>query len=64
MAAKLNLVVETRIREIINSTKGAEDFRLDGDSIDALSTKVEELVKGAVKRCQDNGRKTVRPADF
>lgn len=58
------VVVESRVRETIKSVKGADDFRLDGDAIDALNEKVEGLIKGAVKRAQENGRKTVRPSDF
>jgi histone H3/H4 len=61
---KPNVVVESRVRESIHAVKGADDFRLDGDAIDALNEKVEGLIKTAVKRAQENGRKTVRPADF
>lgn len=61
---KPNVIVESRVRESIKSVKGADDFRLDGDSIDALNEKVEGLIKTAVKRAQENGRKTVRPTDF
>lgn len=64
MAATNNVIVESRVRESIKSVKGADDFRLDSDSIDALNEKVEGLIKGAVKRAQENGRKTVRPSDF
>jgi histone H3/H4 len=61
---KPNIIVETRVREAIHAVKGADDFRLDGDALDALNEKVEGLIKTAVKRAQENGRKTVRPADF
>jgi len=58
-----NLIVETRIRELIHSsTKG--EGRLSGDAVETLSKKVEGIVKEAVKRAKDNGRKTVQTQDF
>lgn len=62
MAEKL--VVESRVREALKSVKGAQDIRVDAEAIDALDERVNELVKNAVKRAVDNGRKTVRPVDF
>lgn len=41
-----------------------KNLRVAGDAVEALSKKVEELMDAAAKRCKDNGRSTVRPADL
>lgn len=41
-----------------------EDLRTAGDTLDAVSVKVEEMLKAAAKRCKGNGRATVRPEDL
>lgn len=59
-----SLVVESRVRAAVSETKGAESFRVAGDAVEALSAKVEQLVKEAVKRAKENGRVTVMKQDF
>lgn len=53
-------VVQSRVKEHI----GAADMNVAGDLVDALSVKVEQMLDEAIKRCESNGRKTVRPADL
>lgn len=57
---KETLVVGSKVKDFI---KDAE-LRSDGDLIDALSAKVEEILKAAMNRCKENGRSTVRPCDL
>ena len=57
---KETLVVGSKVKDFI---KDAE-LRSDGDLIDALSSKVEEILKCAMNRCKENGRSTVRPCDL
>jgi len=54
------LVFGSRVKEIIKKNK----MNMSGDFTKALSKKVEELVKDAIKRAKSNGRKTVRPYDL
>lgn len=57
---KETLVVGSKVKEFI---KDAE-LRSDGELVDALSAKVETILKDAMKRCKENGRSTVRPCDL
>ena len=57
---KETLVVGSKVKDFI---KDAE-LRSDGDLIDALSGRVEEILKIAMQRCKENGRSTVRPCDL
>lgn len=54
------LVVASKVKELI---KGS-DMNTAGDAVDGLSMQVEQMVKMAVKRAKENGRKTVRAVDF
>ncbi len=58
--SKENLVVGSKVKDFI---KDAE-LRSDGDLVEALSGKVEEILKCAMNRCKENGRSTVRPCDL
>lgn len=58
------LVVESRVRDFITSSKGGKDLRVGGDVAEALSAKVEVLLNEAVKRAKENGRSTVQARDF
>lgn len=57
---KETLVVGSKVKDFIKEN----DLRSDGDLVDALSGKVEEILKSAMSRCKDNGRSTVRPCDL
>lgn len=57
---KENLVVGSKVKELIKES----ELRSDGELVDSLSGKVEEILKAAMKRCKDNGRSTVRPCDL
>lgn len=59
-AAKLNLVVGSKVKETI---KG-HGYRMAGDFGDALNAKVHALISDAVARCAANNRGTVRPQDL
>ena len=54
------LIVKSKVAELIRS----QDMMMASDSYDALNTMVADAIKRAVKRCKDNGRKTVKPQDF
>ena len=58
--AKLQLVVGTKVKELIKS-KGCKTA---GDTVDALNDKVACLVEEAVERSKANKRSTVRPQDL
>ena len=53
-----SLVVKAKIKDV------AKGYNVAGDFADALSDKVEMLVKDAVKRAEANGRKTVMAKDL
>jgi len=52
------LVVKSAVRELVG------DFRVSEDFWEALNKTVAEVVKKAVERAKENGRKTVRGADL
>ena len=52
------LVVKAKIKDV------AEGYNVSGDLAEALDKKVEELIKAACKRAQENGRKTVMAKDL
>ena len=58
--SKETLVVGSKIKDKIKEG----DLRTDGDLIEALSDKVDEMLNLAMKRCKENGRSTVRPCDL
>ncbi len=53
-------VVASKVKELVKS----EGMNTASDFSDALSKKVEELVKAAAARAKGNGRKTVRAIDL
>lgn len=54
------LVVTSKVKELIKS----EGMNTSSDLADALSAKVESLVKDAAARAKSNDRKTVRAGDL
>lgn len=58
--AKEQLVVGSKVKDFIKES----DLRTDGDLLEALSSKVEEMLQCAMHRCKENGRSTVRPCDL
>lgn len=58
--SKDTLVVGSKVKDFIKDN----DLRSDGDLIEALSGRVEEILKNAMGRCKENGRSTVRPCDL
>ncbi|MBI1859202.1 MAG: hypothetical protein HYR97_08850 [Candidatus Melainabacteria bacterium] len=58
--SKDTLVVGSKVKDFIKES----DLRSDGDLVEALSGKVEEMLKAAMVRCKENGRSTVRPCDL
>jgi len=54
------LVVTSKVKEAIK----AQGCNTAGDAVEALSAKVNSMVKDAAERAKANGRKTVRGVDF
>ncbi len=54
----MSLVVKAKIKEIAGA------FNVSGDFGDALSKKVEQMVKDAIERAKANNRRTVMPKDI
>ena len=52
------LVVRSKIKDV------AKDMNVAGDFADALSVKVEQLIKDAIKRAQENKRRTIMAHDI
>ena len=60
--AEETLVVVSKTKEY--AKKVGKDINVSSDFADALSKEVEGLIKKAIKRCNDNGRKTVQARDL
>jgi len=54
------LVVTSKVKEAIK----AEGCNTASDAVEAISAKVNTMVKEAAERAKANGRKTVRGVDF
>jgi histone H3/H4 len=54
------LVVTSKVKEAIK----AEGCNTASDAVEAISAKVNAMVKDAAERAKANGRKTVRGVDF
>lgn len=55
-----SLVVQSKVRELFKEL----DCNTGGDAVDALNAEVERIIKRAVERTKENGRKTVKAADI
>ena len=53
------LVVGSKVKDVIK----AAGLNTAGDFAEGLSKEVESLIKKAITRCKENGRKTVRACD-
>jgi len=58
-----SIVIESRVKDFIKK-QGGDDFRCAGEVIDNLQGAVEQLLKDAVRRAKENGRKTVQGQDI
>lgn len=56
----MSYVVGSKVKDYIKG-KGCNTA---GDLVEGLSGAVEQLLSKACKRCEENGRKTVRPVDL
>lgn len=56
----MSYVVASKVKELINK----HGMMVAGDLVDGLNSAVEEMLKKASKRADENGRKTVRPCDL
>ena len=54
------VVVGSKVKEVVKEA----GLRSDGDLVQAVSDKVHAMLDGAVGRCKDNKRGTVRPHDL
>jgi len=57
------LVVRSKIKDYAKNKKG-ETLNVSGDFGDVLSKRVEEMIKEAVRRAEENGRRTVQSRDL
>ncbi len=54
------LVIASKMKDAIRD----KDCNVASDVVDALSSRIHEMIVTAVGRCKENGRKTVRGYDF
>lgn len=57
------LLVGSKTKEALK-THGKNTFNVSGEALDALNEHVYWLIEQAQKRCEANGRKTIRPYDI
>lgn len=55
------LLVESKVKEVI---KERADVNVGGDFVERLTEIVSDQVDGAIQRCTDNKRKTLRAHDL
>ena len=54
------LVIQSKIRDMIK----ADGCATSQEAVEALSKEIERVIKRAVERAKDNGRKTVKGQDI
>jgi TRAP-type C4-dicarboxylate transport system substrate-binding protein len=54
------LIVRSKVADYVKS----KNMQMGSDTYDALSAKVQASIDEAIKRCADNGRKTLKPYDL
>ncbi len=57
------LLVGSKTKVILKGS-GKKTFNVSADTLDALNEHVYWLIEQAQKRCEANGRKTIRPYDI
>jgi histone H3/H4 len=55
-----SLVIQSKVRELFKE----HDCNTGSDALEALNVEVTRIVKRAVERTKENGRKTVKAADI
>ncbi len=58
--ASETFIVKSKVSDYIRG----KDMMMSADAYDALNEQVEQVIKRAVERCNQGGRKTVKPFDF
>ncbi|MDP2666176.1 MAG: hypothetical protein Q8P05_01585 [Candidatus Diapherotrites archaeon] len=53
-------IVKSKVADFIRG----KDMMMSSDAYDALNEQVQEMLKRAIGRCSQGGRKTVKPFDF
>lgn len=61
--AKETLVVGSKLKAALKGS-GKKTFNVSSDTLDAMNEYMYWLVDQAQKRCEANGRKTIRPHDI
>lgn len=61
--AREMLLVGSKTKEALKGS-GKVTFNVSSDTLDALNEHVYWLIDQAQKRCEANGRKTIRPYDI
>lgn len=57
------LLVGSKTKEVLK-TAGKQTYNVSSDTLEALNEHVYWLIEQAQKRCEANGRKTIRPYDI
>lgn len=56
------LVVQSKAKEFAKTID--PDIRMSGEFMAELNEEVAKTINSAIRRCHDNSRKTLRPADL
>lgn len=56
------LLVQSKVRDTIREL-GKGDIRVSEEFLTSLNEDLHNRIAKAIRRCQDNGRATLRPAD-
>ncbi len=54
------MIVRSKIGDYVKS----KNMQMGSDTYDALSVRVQSDIDSAIRRCSDNGRKTLKPYDL
>ncbi len=58
--ASETFIVKSKVADYIRG----KNMMMSSDAYDALNEQVENLMRRAIERCDQGGRKTVKPFDF
>lgn len=56
------MVVQSKVKEFARTID--PDIRMSGEFLAELNEQLAQMVNNSIRRCHENGRKTLRPVDL
>ena len=57
-----NMVVHSKIKDFVKTI--TPDTRMSGEFLAELNEQLAQMINNGIRRCHENGRKTLKPSDL